>query len=102
MCQFLKPLLGKIMSLKSIIQYGDDAGKAHVSELWYLFSSLILTVPPTDENSFIWFSWPASSRNLVKFIFAARRSYSFYSGICHRIRVGRKGRRAETLLEPAK
>ena len=27
-------------------------------------------------------------------IFAARRSYGFYSGICHRIRVGREGVRA--------
>ena len=35
-------------------------------------------------------------------VFAARRSYSFESGICHRIRVGRAGGRTEALLESAK
>ena len=45
---------------------------------------------------------PLCNIMLCKFIFAARRSGSFYSGICHRIRAGRAGRRAETLLEPAK
>ena len=34
--------------------------------------------------------------------FAARRSGSFSSGICRRIRVGQVGGQTDTLLEPAK
>ena len=43
-------------------------------------------------------SWPPFAHSLI----VARRSRSFWSGVCHRIRVGRLDTRTKTLLEPAK
>ena len=61
------------------------------------------TICVVVERSSLW-RWPcfnvvqtASFSHWAVWVFAARRSGSFYSGICHRIRVGRAGR-----LEPAK